>query len=50
LDAKLATLLSEKITVAKSKEAQIGSNLAESSKKGCGSKSAVLSMVMIHTL
>jgi hypothetical protein len=31
-----------KIIVAKSKEVKIGSNLAEYSKEGCGSKRAVL--------
>jgi hypothetical protein len=40
LDTRLTTLLCEKITVAKSK-VKTGSNLAESSKKGYRSKSAV---------
>jgi hypothetical protein len=48
LDARLATLLCKrKITVAKSKEVKTGSNLAESSKEGYGSKRAVLPMMMM---
>jgi hypothetical protein len=52
LDGKLTTtLFCEKIIVAKYKEAKTGSDLAESSKEGYGSKSAVLTtttmMVMI---
>jgi hypothetical protein len=39
-------LLCEKIIAAKYKEAKTGSNLAESSKEGDGSKSAVLPMMM----
>jgi hypothetical protein len=47
LDARLTHLLCKKITVAKSKEVKIGSNLAESSKEGYGSKRDVLPMVML---
>jgi hypothetical protein len=47
LDARLTTLLCKKIIVAKSKEVEIGSNLAESSKKGCGLKTAVFPMMMM---
>jgi hypothetical protein len=36
--------------VAKSKEVKTGSNLAESYKEGCGSKRAVLPMMMIDIL
>jgi hypothetical protein len=39
----------QKITVVKSKEAKIGSNLAESSKENHGSKRAALSMTMMIT-
>jgi hypothetical protein len=45
LHASLTTLLFERITVAKSKDAKIGCNLAESSKEGCDSKRAVLPLV-----
>jgi hypothetical protein len=47
LDARLATLLREKITVAKSKEVETGRSLADSSTAGCGSKRAVLRMMMM---
>jgi hypothetical protein len=47
LDAGLTTLLRKKITVAKSKEMETGCSLAESSKEGCGSKRAVLPMMMM---
>jgi hypothetical protein len=46
LDATLTTLLCKKI-VMKFKEAKTGCKLAESSKKGFGSKRAVLSMIII---
>jgi hypothetical protein len=42
------TLLFEKITVAKSREVKTRSNLAEISKEGYGSKSAVLPMMMMN--
>jgi hypothetical protein len=38
LGARLTTLLCKRITVAKSKEVKITSNLAESFKEGYGSK------------
>jgi spore maturation protein SpmB len=47
LDARLTPLLCKKITVAKSRQVKTGSNLAESSKEGYGSKRAVLPMVMM---
>jgi hypothetical protein len=47
LDARLTILLWKKKIVAKSKEVKIGSNLAESSKKGYVSKSALLPMMMM---
>jgi hypothetical protein len=40
------TLLCKKINVAKSREVKTGRNLAGSSKEGCGSKRAVLPMMM----
>jgi hypothetical protein len=46
LEAKLTTLLCEKIIVAKSKEVEIRLNLSESSKEGYGSKSAVLLLMI----
>jgi hypothetical protein len=42
------TLLCKKIIVAKSKEVKTGSNITESSKKGYGSKSAVLMIMMMN--
>jgi hypothetical protein len=42
------TLLFEKITVAKSREVKIRSSLAEFSKEGYGSKSAVLPVMMLN--
>jgi hypothetical protein len=50
LDTRLLTLLCKKITVAKSKEVKTGYNLAESSKKGYGSKRAVLPLMMMIML
>jgi hypothetical protein len=47
LDARLTTLLCKKKIVAKSKEVKSGCNLAESSKKGYGSKGAVSPMIMV---
>jgi hypothetical protein len=44
LDARLTTLLCEKIVAAKSEQVETGSNLAESFKKGYGSKGDVLPM------
>jgi hypothetical protein len=43
LDARLKTLLCERITVAKFKKVKRGSNLAEFCKEGYGSKCAVFS-------
>jgi hypothetical protein len=40
-------LLSETITVAKSKEVKTGSNRTQSLKEGYGSKSAILPMMML---
>jgi hypothetical protein len=40
-------LLCKKITVAESKEVKTGPNLTESSKEGCGSKGAVLPVLMM---
>jgi hypothetical protein len=40
-------LICKQITVAKSKEVKTGSNLAESSKEGYGSKRVVLPMMMM---
>jgi hypothetical protein len=48
LDARLTTFLRKLIAVAKSKEVKTGCNLAESSKKGHGSKRAVLPIMMIY--
>jgi hypothetical protein len=45
LDAWLTTLLCKNI-ITKSKEIKSGCSLAESSKEGCGSKRAVLPMMM----
>jgi hypothetical protein len=51
LDARLTTLLCKKIHIfTKSKEVKTGYNLAESSKEGCGSKRAVLPMMMMKNL
>jgi hypothetical protein len=47
LDARLMTLLCKKILVVKSKEAKTRCSVVESSKKGCGSKRAVLPMMMM---
>jgi hypothetical protein len=47
LYARLTVLPCKKVTVAESKEVKTGSNLAESSKVGCGSKRAVLPMMMM---
>jgi hypothetical protein len=47
LDARLKTLLCKNIIVSKSKEVKTGSNLAESSKEGYVSRSAVLPMMMM---
>jgi hypothetical protein len=47
LEARPTTLLCKQIIVAKSKEVKTGSNLAESSKGGYGSKSAVLPMMVM---
>jgi hypothetical protein len=44
----VTTLLYKKITVAKSKEMKTWSNLAGSSKKGYGSKRAVLPIMMMN--
>jgi hypothetical protein len=38
----------KKIIVTKPKEVKTGSNLEESSKEGCGSKRALLRMMMIY--
>jgi hypothetical protein len=46
-DIRLKTLLRKRITVAKSKKVKTGSNLAEFSKEVYGSKSSVLSMVIM---
>jgi hypothetical protein len=46
LDARLTTLLCKKI-VAKSKEMKTRYNLTKSSKEGCGSKGAVLPIIMM---
>jgi hypothetical protein len=40
----------EKKIVAKSKEVETVSNLAESSKEGCGSKRGCFAMMMIYQL
>jgi hypothetical protein len=48
LDARLTALLVKKITVARSKEVKTGRNLAESSKEGYGSKTAVFSVKMTN--
>jgi hypothetical protein len=47
LDARLVNLLCKRITVAKSKEVKTGCNLAESSKEACGSKMAVLPVMVM---
>jgi hypothetical protein len=41
-------LLYKRITVGKSKEINMGQNLAESSKDGCGSKGVVLPMMKMN--
>jgi hypothetical protein len=46
LDARLTTLLCKQIIVAKAKEVKTCSNVAESSEEVCGSKCAVLPMMM----
>jgi hypothetical protein len=46
-DSRLTTSACNKTTVAKSKELKTESNMAESSKKGYGSKRAVLPMKMM---
>jgi hypothetical protein len=46
LEAKLTNLLCRKIIVTKSKEVKTRSNLAESSKEGYGSESAVLLLMI----
>jgi hypothetical protein len=46
LDARLTTLFYKKIIIVKSEEMKTGSNPAESSKEGYGSKRAVLSVMM----
>jgi hypothetical protein len=50
LDARLTTLLCQKIIFAKTKEVKTGSNLAESSKEGYGSKTAVLTTTVMINL
>jgi hypothetical protein len=50
LDARLTTLLREKIIVAISKEVKTGLNMAESCKEGYGSKRAVLPMMLMTTM
>jgi hypothetical protein len=50
LDARLTTLLCKRIIVAKSKEVKTGSYLSESFKKGYGSNSAVLPMMLLLTM
>jgi hypothetical protein len=47
VDARLKSLLCRKITVAKFRFLKTGCNLAGSSKEACGTKSAVLPMMMI---
>jgi hypothetical protein len=47
LDSRLTNLISETITVAKSKEVKTRSNLVQSSKEGYGSKSVILPMMML---
>jgi hypothetical protein len=46
LDARLTTLLCQKIIAAKSKEVKTAPNLAECSKESYGSKSVVLPVTM----
>jgi hypothetical protein len=46
LDARIIILLFKKVAVTKSEAVKTGSNLAETSKEGYGSKSAVLPTVM----
>jgi hypothetical protein len=47
LETRLTTLLCKRITVVKSRDVKTGSNLAELSKEGYGSKRAVLPMMMM---
>jgi hypothetical protein len=47
LDPRLTALLCKKIIVAKSKEVNTGSDLAESSKEDYGSRRALLAMIMM---
>jgi hypothetical protein len=49
LDVRLTTLSCKRIIVPKFKEVQTASNLAESSKKGYGSKSVVLLLLLMKT-
>jgi hypothetical protein len=49
-DSRLTNLLCNKITVAKSKEVETESNLAESSKEDYGSKRDVLQMTTTTTM
>jgi hypothetical protein len=50
LDARLTTFALKKNIVAKSKEVKTGCNMAQSSKEDCGSKRAVLPMLIMMAM
>jgi hypothetical protein len=47
LDPRLTALLCRKSIVAKSKEVETGCHMTEFSEEGCGSKNAILPMMMM---